>query len=444
MINGYDTIKYAPSHITADLYHFMQNNFCFSEIDFQVQPQYINSREFAITVRRIDRDTGWEEPLQILVVDAITNISQIVIIDPSITNESSKIIHIERNIIPSTIPIVWLQIYSLPTSIPIIRIGREEFNTRFSSDIVLLPSNLYATGLDNGNIYLYNENYNHYYNIIRVITHIMQVALTMTFYRKLFFIISSCDGYMEEMFWEKNRCRPRIITDQECKDLYLYNREASNEYAVYYSQRYIVGMSTHAKMPYVLDVVDKHYFFHNMYNSFRSFHCGIPFREKQSKIVYAGQSSRGNKNNFVSRRDIDINPRIYFMSDAVLKTNIVCGGWIDREDMIHYKYILDIPGNGATWDGTAWRLNSGSVIFRSATGWRQWFHDDMVAGEHYVEIRDDFEDLDEKFMWCEAHPQECERMVMNCLRLFQDTYRFHNVAAHTCRILDKIINGNNL
>jgi hypothetical protein len=154
--------------------------------------------------------------------------------------------------------------------------------------------------------------------------------------------------------------------------------------------------------------------------------------------VYAGQSSRGYAQNFVDRRDLAVNPRDYFMSDAVPKHNVACGGWIDREDMVKYRYILDIPGNGATWDGTAWRLNSGSVLMRSKTGWRQWFYADFVAGEHFVELADDFSDLDEKFAWCEAHPDECERMVQNCMRLFQRVYCFHNVIANTVQVIETI------
>ena len=32
--------------------------------------------------------------------------------------------------------------------------------------------------------------------------------------------------------------------------------------------------------------------------------------------------------------------RDYFKSDAVPKDNIVCSGWIDRYDMVNYKYVV--------------------------------------------------------------------------------------------------------
>jgi len=106
--------------------------------------------------------------------------------------------------------------------------------------------------------------------------------------------------------------------------------------------------------------------------------------------------------------------------------------------MIKYKYILNIDGNASTWDATAWKLNSGSVIFKTEACWRQWFYDEYNPWEHFIPIADDFSDLQEKYHWCEANQEKCEEIIKNAKKLFQKVYRFHNAIDYTIQVLDKI------
>jgi hypothetical protein len=105
--------------------------------------------------------------------------------------------------------------------------------------------------------------------------------------------------------------------------------------------------------------------------------------------------------------------------------------------MLKYKYILDIDGNASTWDATAWKLNSGSVIFKAKSPWRQWFYDEYLPWIHYIPIADDFSDLQEKYQWCETHAKECERMIIRCKDLFQKVYRFSNIIHYVNTIFEK-------
>jgi hypothetical protein len=134
-------------------------------------------------------------------------------------------------------------------------------------------------------------------------------------------------------------------------------------------------------------------------------------------------------------------PRKYFYSEAVPKTNIVCSAntWIKDTEMVNYKYILDIDGYGSTWDGTAWKLNSGSVIFKSDSRWKQWFYDEYKPWVHYIPVKDDFSDIDEQFEWCEAHQDECEKIIKNAKALFQKVYRFHNIVKHTIKLIELVV-----
>ncbi len=120
-----------------------------------------------------------------------------------------------------------------------------------------------------------------------------------------------------------------------------------------------------------------------------------------------------------NRRDIDMGQRDYFYSNDVTKENIVYPNWICDYDMVNYKYILDIDGNSSTWDATAWKLNSGSVIFKTESRWRQWFYDDYSPWVHYVPIKDDFSNLQEMYQWCEGNQDKCRGIITNAKQLFQ-------------------------
>jgi hypothetical protein len=199
----------------------------------------------------------------------------------------------------------------------------------------------------------------------------------------------------------------------------------------------VLGQSVHPDTDYVVAVPDRYYFCLNRYNGYRSIHGGIPFHTKINRVVYAG-NVRGTRYNFTTRRDIECSQREYFKSDAVPKDNIVVGDGITQRDMIRYKYILDIDGNASTWDATAWKLNSGSVIMKTDSNWVQWFYSDYKEWEHYVPIADDFTDIQAKYKWCEEHQKECEDMVRRCKELFQNVFRYQNVEKYTANMLHHI------
>ena len=431
-------LNYQVKNIDIDVYSFKKERFCFDKIDIEVCSEYIDSKTYNIIVRRIDSNQGWNDDIQVLVYYRKREHAQIVQIGPS--QEHEKIIEVTSDftIEESDTLVHRTPIYNLIPFPQSIWMAREQFNDMFSTNIVLLPTSMYAVGLaHDGYVYIYNEVHNNYFMIDECIRHIIQVALTYTEHRHFYFIISAYDGYMEGHY-NNVRTIPRQIGDTEYANKPVVSLENENEYAVLHNKLHVIAQANHKGISYVLDVVDRHYFYHNLYNPFRSYHRGIPFSQKENKIVFGGQD-RGGKHNFVTRRDIDMSQRDYFKSDAVPKDNIVFGGWIDRNDMVNYKYVLDIDGNSATWDATAWKLNSGSVIFKTASVWRQWFHDEYLPGVHYIEIKEDFSNLQEKFHWCENHPEECEIMINNCKALFQKVYKYVNIMEHTKKIIEKII-----
>lgn len=426
------------ANLEVDLYEF-NTYFCFNLIDIEISTEYMEPHRFTIVVRRLDKRDGWSADLKVLVCGCGMN--RIITIGSSdgpekrVVVETAPSVHLER----ATDPIEPTPAYSLLPCPPHQTCTRARFNEMFGADVVTLPGNLYAVGLKEGCLYIYNEwGMSEYFMIEACVQHIISVAMTYTDRTEFYFVMCAHDGFMEAHPMT-TRTTPRLFGEMECVRTHKIAVEDETEYPVLHGRRWILTHSSRGGVSITMDVVDRHYFFHNLYSAFRSWHRGIPFEEKRDMIVFGGQK-RGTRHNFTQRRDIDISPREYFATDRVSKKYVYNKGfgWIDRSQQIYFKYILDIDGNTSTWDATAWKLNSGSVIFKSESGWRQWFYEEYKPYTHYVPIKDDFSDLDEKFEWCAAHVDECLAMIKNCKALFQKIYRFSNVVKYTISILDKL------
>jgi len=406
--------------------------------DFQVTAEYVDKRHFSVHVRRLDSTKeGWTENLKVLVSFYDHGVAKTVFVGPSKLS-GSKCVGVEVDFDLEKNPEVQalLPQYTLPAYPGAQQISRKLFNDLFKSDIVTLPVNLFAVGVKNGNVYMYNEGYELLYQIELTIKNIVMVALARSMLAEFYFVICAEDGYMEHHY-PAVRDQPKQIEENGFAGQRFVKMDEPNTFAVLHSNKYVLAQNNQAGTAFTAAMPDRYYFYLNRYNEYRSIHEGIQFSTKKDEIVY-GSNPRGNKYVFTNRRDIEASPREYFYSDAVPKTNIVAPKWVKRSDMVRYKYILDIDGNASTWDATAWKLNSGSVILKVDSGWNQWFFDKYKPWEHYVPVKDDMSDLQQQFDWCKNHQAECEQMVRRCKQLFQEVYRFHNVMDYICDKLYEI------
>jgi len=393
--------------------------------DFFVYTEYQDSKNYNIVVKRLDSSgDGWTEGLKVFVSYLENGVTETVVVGSS-KEQEKRVLKTVGFDLQRADPVKVPSPYTLVPYPEPQYINRKLFNATFNSDIVTLPKNIFAVGIRKGNVYIYGESNEYLYMIELTIKHLVSVALTKNLYREFYFLICAFDGFMEHHYYSE-RNQVKQIGDLELKDVNELKMENPNEYAKLHKDSYVLGQSNMKGVSYTLNVPDRYFFYLNRYNEYRSIHQGIPFLSKKSQIVF-GSQPRGTKYNFIKRQDIDMSPRQYFNSTAVPKDNIVSPDWIPRKDMIQYRYILDIDGNASTWDATAWKLNSGSVIMKSESAWTQWFYNEYQPWSHFVPLNEDFSDIQEKFKWCESHPDECQTMINNCKKLFQKVYRLNNV-----------------
>jgi hypothetical protein len=417
------------ANIDADICNYNGN------IDFQVYTEYISENIFTLVLRRLDKEVGWDRSIDVLVVYKDIYISQFYKFDPSDQQEARKTITLDFTIKKAD-AITPIETYKKPLEYYLERIDRKTFNKLFNTNIIILPTSLYAVGLIDKWAYIYGEDYSNMHMIELTINHILSVNSP---YRKFHFIICAHDGYLEENYYG-SRVYPKLLEKESCKNISrCVLKDDLSSYPVYYNNKYVLAMCNMPGVAYTLTVPDRYYFYLNHHNQYRSIHKGVPFKNKINKIVFGSRREYGSKYNFINRRDIEINQREYFYSDAVSKDNIVAPNWIDRNEMLQYKYLLDIDGNASTWDATAWKLNSNSVILKTESVWKQWFYNGYFPWVHYVPVANDFSDLQEKYKWCEEHQEECEKIVENAKKLFQTAYQYSNVVNHTLQVIQNIV-----
>jgi hypothetical protein len=154
----------------------------------------------------------------------------------------------------------------------------------------------------------------------------------------------------------------------------------------------------------------------------------IPFHQKKNKVVWRG-SSTGKKHNLL--RDQLVCKFQHFDSNRIdIKYSNLVQGYentnnqyilssLSIKDLLQCKFILSIEGNDVATN-LKWIMNSNSLVFMPKPKMVSWFMEDhLLPFVHYIEIDDDFHDLEEKYNWCMNHLSDCETIIKNANQYVQ-------------------------
>lgn len=87
--------------------------------------------------------------------------------------------------------------------------------------------------------------------------------------------------------------------------------------------------------------------------------------------------------------------------------------WMSIPEQLGYRYILAPEGNDVA-TSLKWIMNSNSVALTPPLEYETWFMEGrLVPGEHFIGLKPDYSDLDEKIDWAERHPGEVARINRN-------------------------------
>ncbi len=86
------------------------------------------------------------------------------------------------------------------------------------------------------------------------------------------------------------------------------------------------------------------------------------------------------------------------------------------EEQLQFKYIISVEGNDVATN-LKWILSSNSLCLMRKPRYETWFMEGLLrAGVHYVQLNEDFSDLDEKMRYFDAHPEQALAIIANANR----------------------------
>src|SRR5262245_28405726 len=88
---------------------------------------------------------------------------------------------------------------------------------------------------------------------------------------------------------------------------------------------------------------------------------------------------------------------------------------VPHTEFARYRYQIDIDGNTNSW-GLLIKLAMGSCILKVQSKARQWYYCGMRPWEHYIPIRADLSDLEEKVVWCRGHDGDAQHIAETAKR----------------------------
>jgi hypothetical protein len=142
----------------------------------------------------------------------------------------------------------------------------------------------------------------------------------------------------------------------------------------------------------------------------------LKFRQKQPSVVWRGRL----------HLDIAKERRLDFLREFTGKPGFDIGH-INRGDVfpefrrerlsipdqLNFKYILSLEGVDVATN-LKWIMSSNSLCFSQKLKFETWYMEGRLQpGVHYVEIADDFSDVEEKIDYYEHHPDEAEQIIAN-------------------------------
>jgi hypothetical protein len=145
------------------------------------------------------------------------------------------------------------------------------------------------------------------------------------------------------------------------------------------------------------------------WNKKRHFHFindKIDFENKINMLIWRGsihkiQDHTGIRNKLITK----------FKSNDLM--NINYKDYITIEKQMKYKFILSLEGYDVATN-LKWIMNSNSLCFMPKPTCESWFMEGtLIPNFHYVEIKDDFSDLEDKIKYYIDNVKECKKIIKN-------------------------------
>tara|TARA_Y100001954_G_scaffold82633_3_gene90824 strand:- start:2311 stop:3975 length:1665 start_codon:yes stop_codon:yes gene_type:complete len=109
-----------------------------------------------------------------------------------------------------------------------------------------------------------------------------------------------------------------------------------------------------------------------------------------------------------------------------------------EELIAKYKYQIDIGGGGGTtWSGLIPKLSMPGVLLHHETSMKDSYFDQLVPWVHYIPVREDLRDLQNRVRWLQEHDAIAKRISANADEWVRQFRALRNLLEHNYKKLAK-------
>jgi len=95
---------------------------------------------------------------------------------------------------------------------------------------------------------------------------------------------------------------------------------------------------------------------------------------------------------------------------------------LSLQEQLKYKFILAIEGNDVA-SNLKWIMSSSSLVFMTQPKYETWFMEGTLkANYHYVLLKEDYSDLEEKILYYTYHVEEAKKIISQA-NLYTEQFR---------------------
>lgn len=110
---------------------------------------------------------------------------------------------------------------------------------------------------------------------------------------------------------------------------------------------------------------------------------------------------------------------------------------ISIKDHLEYKFILSLQGYDVATN-LKWIMSSNSIAVMPKPTYETWFMEGKLqGGEHFIEIKPDFSDLEEQLEFYLANPKKCLQIISNANQYCKQFYKKNSEKLCNILVLEK-------
>jgi len=146
----------------------------------------------------------------------------------------------------------------------------------------------------------------------------------------------------------------------------------------------------------------------------------VQFKDKKDRLVWRGAAHQQHRIDFLQKfyncsKLLDVGS----YSKEHDKNAKWQASFMNIQDQLKFKFVLSIEGNDVA-TSVKWTMSSNSLCFMTKPKYETWFMEgELVSNYHYVLIKDDYSDLEQKVNYYIEHTQEAEDIISNANQYVQ-------------------------